>query len=293
MNQDKTSSLVDFINTYKSTISFWVVIILLLPFILFFISFNFHDLNTISNFGSLGSYLSGTTGFIAAIMTSISVIVLYYTLRITTKYNERQIKHNQTQTIITSFNLLLDSSIKIHESLKSNSRNPSTYKLVDSYHYTYQNITDAVLSYENYKLNKGKENLFQNYSTLIPFILDETYNDKIYFKSEKYLDEYLMSFFKDYYFQDEYENLSLLVYGMCEIISKLEITDTLRNTILILLHSNYHNDVIFYSLIYQSKYRNLSFNIYSFCKKPEEISEFFDSRVYSLTEDQSVAKVSQ
>lgn len=276
MNQDKTSILADFVNKNKSTILFWIVIILLLPFILFFISFDFHDLNTISNFGSLGSYLSGTTGFIAAIMTSISVIVLYYTLRITTKYNERQIKHNQTQTIITSFNLLLDSAIKITESIKPQEEPTITYDSSRLFSRIPTDINNHV-QWINVMMSDPTTTRFPSeLDYLLSFISGEAEKRKIKIKTETDLKNLLVNFFKEESWYNSLENLALLIYGMCDIISKLERNDTLHSTLLILLKSNFHNDVIFYSLIYQNKHSDLSFDIHCFCMIPDGISHFID-----------------
>lgn len=295
MNQDKTSILADFVNKNKSTILFWIVIILLLPFILFFISFDFHDLNTISNFGSLGSYLSGTTGFIAAIMTSISVIVLYYTLRITTQYNERQIKHNQTQTITTSFNLLLDSSIKIKESINNSINTNEKYDLIHFCDELTNNAQNFIRSYENIQIEKkasvnSRNTLHQifhgtDFSLLTEFISNESPDYRIRFKTKDNADEFIKKFAHNHYnINYNHQGLALLIYGMCDMIRKID-NNTLKDTLLILLKSNYHNDFIFYSLASQFENINSSFDISLFCKKPNKINEFLNERSCSSKND--------
>lgn len=295
MNQDKISVLADFVNKNKSTILFWVVIVLSLPFILFFIYFDFHDLNTISNFGSLGSYLSGTTGFIAAIMTSISVIVLYYTLRITTQYNERQIKHNQTQTIITSFNLLLDSSIKIKESTNHSTNTNKKHDLINFCDELTNNIQNFIRSYENIKMEKKKSinsrhtqhQVFHgtDFSLLTEFISNESPDYRIRFKTKDNADEFIKKFAHNYYnINYNHQSLALLIYGMCDMIRKID-NNTLKDTLLILLKSNYHNDFIFYSLASQFENINSSFDMSLFCKKPNKINEFLNERSCSPKND--------
>ncbi|HCT9047256.1 TPA: hypothetical protein OUB92_003295, partial [Morganella morganii] len=161
----------NFIKNNISNIVFWIIFASLTPLILFFIKFNFDDLNSIDRFGLFGSYLSGTTSFLLMILTAISIYVLYKTFTLTRKYNEKQIEFNNNQIKISNFTLLTDLlSEKIKKTKKEYLEDNDNLGLTD----TFTSLIYHSKENHNYMKNKDKNKyMINNYNELLSFFLEK------------------------------------------------------------------------------------------------------------------------
>lgn len=292
MNQDNNSKIINFINKNKSAIVFWIVILLTLPFIIFFMVFSISDLTTVSNMGLFGSYLSGMTGFITIIMTSISVIILYYTLRITIKNNNSQIKYSSEQQTISNINLLISlyaNNAKKYSDL-IHDYTSGLLKPEPDFNFNQLYGEEIIYSIDYYKQSNPEEFLVKNpreyQLKLAKFLLkNRSYiktldlknnaNDKINYinyildiientKIKPYLIKYL-------------DITSDTIVEIARIIKNNNNSLDFKKTLILILNSQIDNDSIFWSIVHSDTARaDKVYNIDMLCDVPRSLSTALD-----------------
>ncbi|WPU19517.1 hypothetical protein SPN40_03815 [Morganella morganii] len=269
MNRDKNLSIIDLIKKYKSTILFWIIVLLLTPFILFSIFFNFNDLNTVSNLGQFGAFLSGITGLLTTIMTIISISVLFYTLLVTKKYNEQQIEMNNNQIKISNTNLLIDLA------LSSINETKEKYSIhhADNEWPTNKFITEIYSSYENYHRSIGTDTTISSFNKELGFLFhEEKVLSSEYDPIEIIFDVVGKSGFRFYI-----EPYTPIIYGIIKMIYDENNSSDLRNILYLLLKNKISNDFIFWSIIFESSTLDESkYYLSNFCCSPNSVLKAFN-----------------
>lgn len=269
MNRDKNASVIGFINKHKSTISFWIVLLLLLPFILFFIFFNFNDLNTVSNLGQFGSFLSGSTSYLISAMTFISIIILYRTLLVTKKYNEKQIEINNNQIKIANTSLLINLALDSINETKNKFSIPYT----DSEWPTNKFENEIHSSYENYYEYIKNNVTSSSFNRELGFL----FHEKKILSSEYDPIEIIYNVVGKSGFRFYIEKYAPIIYRIIQTIDNENNSNELRYILHLLLKNKISNDFIFWSIIYESSSLDESkYYLSNFCHYPNSISQAFN-----------------
>lgn len=251
------------INKWLITSIVIVFVFIITPFIIYFLTFHeFGISKNNANWGSFGSYVSGVTGFITTIITSISVFVLYYTLRITSKYNENQIENNHSQTKISHINLLMELLLT---AIKKNSK-----ALISSSDNL--DLTTTFLSELNFTMELMKEG-----KEIDDGSIDLNYNKKIalFLNENKLLttDEFIINMIL-FTKEESLNRINLngvtpVINMIFKIINDENNSSELKSILILMLKSKVHNDIIFWSLIFSSSsVPNMVKNMEGLCTIP-------------------------
>ncbi len=286
MNQDNNSIIINFINNNKSAIVFWIVMLLTLPFIIFFMVFNISDLTTVNNIGLFGSYLSGMAGFITIIMTSISVIILYYTLRITIENNNSQIKYSSEQHTISNINLLIDlyneNSIKYSSTISNYTQGILSPKPDFNFNKIYRKEIDKIINH--YGTCNYDEKITETYQPkLAEFLIkNKSHINNTLFKNNSIeginftldlIDNTKLSPF----LTNPLSMTSATITEISRIIKNNNNSPDFKKILILVVNSKIDNDSIFWSIAYSDTTKaDKAYNINMLCKIPRELSSYVE-----------------
>ncbi|ENL8515636.1 hypothetical protein AB6H97_002672 [Providencia rettgeri] len=275
-------NLVIFFEKNKSAIIFWLVLVLLFPIIIFFIKFDATQLSTINDFGLFGSYLSGFASVLTVVMTSVSVFVLYYTLRITMRYNEKNIESIHSQNKVSNIQLLIDLAL---DKIKNNKLEYGIKE--DDLQLTNNFINDLYWTSKEH-LNYLNDNVI--HSGYIKSLGIFLYENKIMINNEFIIKMLYISrkgHMNSYYIKD----LPKIIHKIISMINDVQNSPDLKDVLLILLQSKINNDVIFWSLIFSDLDINeITKSIETACTPPDILKHHL--YIASKRIDENLAKCS-
>ncbi|MEX9884205.1 hypothetical protein AB7X05_21825 [Providencia rettgeri] len=247
---------------------FVIIICILIIFPFFIYAFNFYEFGLSknnANWGSFGSYISGVTGLITTIMTSISVFVLYYTLKITSKYNQKQIENNHSQTKIEHIDLLVNLTVnEVEKTSNSYGLNKSNLDLVDSF------ISELNLTMSMHAEAKkySDDRIVLNYNKGLGLYMEKNGKNQ----TDEFIINAIKSSQKHSMNRMYIANVSPIVCKIVDMINDEHEESDLKYILTLLLKNKIHNDVILFSLIYcSSNTECIINNMQEVCKIPSRI----------------------
>lgn len=254
------------INIWFKAFAIMIVISIIAPFLIY--AFNFYEFGfskNNANWGSFGSFISGITGLITTIMTSISVFVLYYTLKITSDYNQKQIENNHSQTKIENINLLVNlTASEVEKASNSYALTKNNLDLVGSF------LSELELTVSMHAEAKkySDDHVVHNYNKNLGLYLEQNKKDQ----TDEFILNVIKSSQKDSMNNIFISNIAPIVCKIVDMINDEHEKSDLKYILILLLKNKIHNDVILFSLIYgSSDIECIINNMKEVCKIPSMI----------------------